>query len=118
MIVYTDLLCRSPGYGLTLVSESTEGMMHAANGSSHSKQFSVSTSGVAPPTPMLPEDIGRQTTLLLIEEIVRVSQGRRHQLIDFLSAKTDDDEQWEGHDLLYLIINDIVRAMTLFYKKL
>ena len=73
------LLCRSPGYGLTLVSESTEGMMHAANGSSHSKQFSVSTSGVAPPTPMLPEDIGRQTALLLIEERVRVSQGRRHQ---------------------------------------
>ena len=73
------LLCRSPGYGLMLVSESTEGMMHAADGLSHSKQFSVSTSGVVLPTPMLPEDIGRQTALLLIEERVRVSQGRRHQ---------------------------------------
>ena len=68
------------------MSESTEGMMHAADGSSHSKQFSVSTSGVVPPTPMLPEDIGRQTALLLIEEIVRVSQGRRHQ---YSRQKTD-----------------------------
>ena len=35
------------------------------------------------------------------------------KFIDFLSAKTDD-EQWEGSDLLYLIINDIVRAIIYF----
>ena len=35
------------------------------------------------------------------------------KLIDFLSAKTDD-EQWEGSDLLYLILSDIVRAMVIF----
>ena len=35
------------------------------------------------------------------------------KFIDFLSAKTDD-EQWKGSDLLYLIINDIVRAMIIF----
>ena len=32
------------------------------------------------------------------------------KFIDFLSAMTDD-EQLEGSDLLYLIINDIVRAI-------
>ena len=54
--------------------------MHAADGLSHRKQFSVSTSGVVPQLLyMLPEDIGRQTALLLIEERVRVSQGRRHE---------------------------------------
>ena len=34
------------------------------------------------------------------------------KFIDFLSAETDD-EQWEGSDLLYLITNDIVRAMII-----
>ena len=69
------------------MSESTEGMMHAADGSSHSKQLSVSTSGDALPTPVLPEDIGRQTALLLIEEIVRVSKGREGEDIDAVGRK-------------------------------
>ena len=35
------------------------------------------------------------------------------KFIDFLSAKSDDG-QWEGSDLLYLVIDDIVRAMIIF----
>ena len=58
------------------MSESTEGMTHAADGSSHSKQVSGSD-GDALPAPVLPEDVGRQTALLLTEEIVRVSKGGR-----------------------------------------
>ena len=36
------------------------------------------------------------------------------KFINFLSRSAEtDDEQWEGSDLLYPIINDIVRAMTI-----
>ena len=38
------------------------------------------------------------------------------KFIDLLSAKTDD-EQLESRDLLYLIINDIVRAAIWYYSK-
>lgn len=64
------MLYRSLGYGLLLVSESTEGVIHAAEWLSyvHSDQ-SGATNGIA-----LPEDIGQDTAGLvrLVEEIVRV----------------------------------------------
>ena len=49
----------SPGYGLVLVSEGTSGIIHAAEGCSMSS--------------VLPEDIGKDTALRLIQEIVTVS---------------------------------------------
>lgn len=73
-------LTRSPGYGLTLVSESTTGVTHASESSSlsHSRPLPpspvpvdrVSGEGCAP---MLPEDIGQETASQLVQEIVRVS---------------------------------------------
>ena len=52
---------RRPGFGLTLVSESTTGVLHAAELSS------------AAATPLLqPEEVGSQTAALLLEEIARV----------------------------------------------
>ena len=74
---------RSPGFGLTLVSESTTGVMHAAeSSSSHSRSHhhggasGGGASGVeeAESGPVLPEEIGKQTASQLIEEIVRVSR--------------------------------------------
>ena len=59
-------LCRSPGYGVTLVSESTTGVLHSA------EQFSESCKTEKSRQPLLPEDIGQKTALLLIQEIVKV----------------------------------------------
>ena len=72
------LLLRSPGYGLTLVSESTTSVTHASESSSLSHPLPPSpvpgdrTSGEGC-TPVLPEDIGRETASQLDQEIVRVS---------------------------------------------
>ena len=75
-----QLLCvvchyRSPGYGLTLVSESTTGVLHSAELFSNQPLGQGSGGGQRSqerPPPSLPEDIGRQTALLLIQEIVKV----------------------------------------------
>ena len=67
-------LSRSPGYGLTLVSESTTGVTHASERSSHSSPASsscVGTEGSA--SPVLPEDIGCEAASQLLQEIVHVS---------------------------------------------
>ena len=67
--------CRSPGYGLTLVSESTTGVLHSAELFSNQPLGQGSGGGQGSeerPPPSLPEDIGRQTALLLIQEIVKV----------------------------------------------
>ena len=68
---------RSPGYGLLLVSESNEGVVHAAEGISHATTMSSHRgSGGQSDTHTsvtLPEDIGRETAVRLVEEIVRVS---------------------------------------------
>ena len=68
------LLSRSPGYGLTLVSESTTGVTHASERSSHSSPASsscVGTEGSA--SLVLPEDIGHEAASQLLQEIVHVS---------------------------------------------
>jgi hypothetical protein len=66
-------LCRSPGYGITLVSESTAGVLHSAELFSHSPPSQGVEKGARQPQPpALPEDIGKQTALLLIQEIVKV----------------------------------------------
>lgn len=65
---------------MTLVSESTSGVMHSAEGStqttptqSHGQEKSTEEDEkLAKRTPTLPEDIGKQTALYLIEEIVKV----------------------------------------------
>lgn len=70
---------RSPGYGLTLVSESTTGVTHAADLSSVSDYLpSIMTTAVPSPVgtgrrTLLPEDIGRNTALALVEKIVQVN---------------------------------------------
>lgn len=74
------LICRSPGFGLILVAETTTGVMHAAESSTYS--HATSTAARLPggagrgegqsEEPILPEDIGKNTASLLIEEIVKV----------------------------------------------
>lgn len=71
---------RSPGYGLTLVSESTSGVMHSAEGSTHTshphsndlEDEDDKDKASVKHVPTLPEDIGKQTAVNLIEEIVKV----------------------------------------------
>ena len=65
--------CRSPGYGLTLVSETTAGVLHSAELFSNQPLAQGSEGSREPHPPSLPEDIGRQTALLLIQEIVNVN---------------------------------------------
>ena len=94
--------CRSPGYGLTLVSESTTGVLHSAELFSNASLLREEVRQPHPPGSVregqphplsservdgqphlssLPEDIGRQTALLLIQEIVRVSHGSIYTLM-------------------------------------
>ena len=72
---------RSPGFGLTLVAESTSGVMHAAETSSYSTASHSHTSKGSRPLGssrdreepvILPEDIGTNTASLLLQEIVQV----------------------------------------------
>ena len=73
---------RSPGYGLVLVSESTEGTTQCAEGLSTviDKQGSSDDQVV-----ISPEDIGTQTAIKLVEEIVKVhvyhAVGQSHLLV-------------------------------------
>ena len=70
---------RSPGFGLTLVSETTSGMMHAAESSTYSLSGTSSSSDKGSTEkdkePLLPEDVGRHAASLLIQEIVKVRCG-------------------------------------------
>ena len=70
ILILPHSLYRSPGYGLTLVSESTTGVLHSAE--LFSNQPLGQEGEQRTHTPALPEDIGRQTALLLIQEIVQV----------------------------------------------
>lgn len=80
---FTVLLSRSPGFGLTLVAESTTGVMHGAESSTYSwtTPNSVATRGAEDrgqmEEPILPEDVGKRTASLLLEEIVKVAISNR-----------------------------------------
>lgn len=54
---------RSPGFGLSLVAESTKGTLLSAEGASKPADQEGAVS---------PEDIGRKTAMMLLEEIYRV----------------------------------------------
>ena len=66
---------------MILVSESTSGVMHSAEGSTQTTPTQLpgqrdkgdEDKKSAKCTPTLPEDFGRQTTMYLIEEIVKVN---------------------------------------------
>ena len=60
-----SFLPRSPGYGITLVAETTTGVMYAAEGSSllHTAKDKEK---------LLPEDLGRQVAASLVQAIVKV----------------------------------------------
>lgn len=61
----TDFLdFRSPGFGLTLVAETTNGVFLCAESTSNPKG---SESGVT-----VPEDLGKNTAILLLQEIYKV----------------------------------------------
>ena len=80
----SDSFYRHPGFGLTLVSESTTGTTHAAESSSYSCVHTTTPIPVAPGSTtekggsgeekhqVLPEAIGTQVASLLMEEIVKV----------------------------------------------
>lgn len=55
-------LCRSPGFGLSLVAETTEGAFLCAELASNQPGEE----------PTVPEDLGRETAALLLEEVYRV----------------------------------------------
>lgn len=70
---------RSPGYGMILVSESTSGVMHSAESSTRATPTQLpghrereDGDEKSAKQAVLPEDIGRQTAMYLIEEIVKV----------------------------------------------
>lgn len=79
--IYTDAIKgadagKCPGFGLTLVSESTTGVTHGAENSSVLRRVGpsgqeVPTEEGKPANPVLPEDVGRQAALMLVEEIVK-----------------------------------------------
>ena len=59
------------------MSESTTGITHAAEASTHTHPHTSTPSQLTDddshrPTPVLPEDIGKQAALSLIEKIVKV----------------------------------------------
>ena len=62
---------------MTLVSESTTGVMHSAESSTQATPtqppgHGEREDGDKKSAPILPEDIGKQTAMYLIEEIVKV----------------------------------------------
>ena len=57
---------RSPGFGLTLVAETINGSFLCAEMCSNPK-------GSENYTPTIPEDLGKQASYLLLEEIYRVN---------------------------------------------
>ena len=59
---------------MTLVSESTTGVTHASERSSHSSSSCVGTEGSA--SLVLPEDLGHEAASQLLQEIVHVSVHR------------------------------------------
>lgn len=61
---HSQNLCRSPGFGITLVAETTNGAFLTAEACSNPK-------GSTEP-PSVPEDIGKEAANLLLEEIYRV----------------------------------------------
>ena len=79
----SDSFYRHPGFGLTLVSESTTGTTHAAESSSYSCIHTTTPIPVAPGSTtekggsgeekhQVPEAIGTHVASLLMEEIVKV----------------------------------------------
>jgi RNA 3'-terminal phosphate cyclase-like protein len=97
--IYTDVARgggkdRSPGYGITLVSESTAGVLHSAELFSHSPLSQGVEQGAGQPQPpALPEDIGKQTALLLIQEIVKggyVDSGSQVVVLLFMALGQRD----------------------------
>lgn len=57
-------VCRSPGFGLTLVAETVNGTFLGAE---------VMSTPQGQGAPVLPEDLGKNCAKLLLEEIYRVS---------------------------------------------
>ncbi|XP_071799447.1 RNA 3'-terminal phosphate cyclase-like protein [Asterias amurensis] len=78
--IYTDHVKgaqsgKSPGFGLSLVAETTEGAFLSAELSSNQKGQ----------TPTIPEDLGKETAMLLMEEIYRGGcVDSRHQSLALL----------------------------------
>ena len=74
---------------MILVSESTSGVMHSAEGSTQAiptqspdqKERADENKKSIKHAPTLPEDIGKQTAMYLIEEIVKVLTIRFYALI-------------------------------------
>ncbi len=62
--ILSDLHHRSPGYGITLIAESTTEVMYAGEAHWLASDNKLST--------VLPEDLGAQAVSSLIEEIVKV----------------------------------------------
>lgn len=84
--IYTDVVKgaeggKSPGFGLTLVAESTTGVMHAAESSTYSCTATPTSAamrgrvggvtGAGEQPVILPENVGKEVASLLLEEIVK-----------------------------------------------
>ncbi|CAH1772483.1 unnamed protein product [Owenia fusiformis] len=57
---------KSPGFGMTLVAETTDGVYYTAEGASNPKH-----TGDQPSEPTVPEELGRDTAIALLDEIYR-----------------------------------------------
>ena len=64
LYIFVNVFYRSPGFGLTLVAETINGAFLAAESASNPKGSDRE--------PTVPEDLGKEAALLLLEEIYRV----------------------------------------------
>lgn len=72
MIIFATILsCRSPGFGISLVAETTTGSMLSVQ---------TASSPVGEGQSVIPEDLGKQAAEMLLEEIYRVSHRLEHSL--------------------------------------
>lgn len=68
-------ICSSPGYGLILTAETTEGVFYHGEAMSQPKGASGD--------PLVPEDIGQMAATRLMEQIYRVDTDKHHLLVFF-----------------------------------
>eukprot|EP00775_Hariotina_reticulata_P008346 gene8346-8530_t len=94
--IFTDTMSgsaagASPGYGITLVAETTSGCLLSAEAAAtqgHSAAAAAGPSGASEEPLVVPEDIGRAAAELLLDEVARggVADGTHQGLLLLLAA--------------------------------
>merc|ERR1719234_822404 len=74
--IYTDHMRgassgKSPGFGLCLVAETTNGTFYTAEANSNAREEKDSEKSSSSSTPSIPEDVGLEAASLLFDEVYR-----------------------------------------------